>query len=237
MAESERYSIVWKEADEKLSERFHVPGYRGFLPFFISGKMLDMLEAGDSIELTEWQLLAGILYGLDEFDNHSKPWHKAEDRDTLTYLLDVMRNGFDFEDSEKMLLDVAYKLRETNGNGASRTVLLTSLGLIPFSSKIRSDLICDSWAVAAEMNDLSILKPIPSLVMEATLTELIHDAKGVVCYYGLCAMVLLDYEADEIENYLNEFIYPNVELKSLKVKIKDLLGNTTGFTVRDLQVT
>jgi hypothetical protein len=237
MLERERYSIVWKEADEALAARFHVPGYRGFLPFFISGNSLDLLEAGDSVELTEWQLLAGILYGLDEFDNHAKPWHKAEDRHTLTYLLDVMRNGFDFADPEKMLLDVAYKLRETNGNKASRTVLSTGLGLIPFSSKIRSDLICDTWAIAAEMNDPSMLELIPSLVMETTLTELIHAAKEVICYYGLCSMVLLDYAPEEIENYLNEFIYPNVELRSLKVKIKDLLENTTSFTVGDLRVT
>ena len=107
MTERERYSLVWKEADAVLSERFYVPGYRGFLPFFISGKDLDSLQAGESVELTEWQLLAGILCGLYEIDNQPKPWHKADDRNTLTYLLDVLRNGFNFEDPEKMLLDVA----------------------------------------------------------------------------------------------------------------------------------
>lgn len=237
MTTHERFSIVWKQVDQELSERFYVPGYRGFLPFLISGDSLVSLEAGDSVELTEWQLLAGIVYGLHEFDHDTQPWHNPEDRHTLTYLLDVLGNGFNFSDPEKMLLDVAFKLREANGHDVSRIALLTALELIPFSSKIRSDLICDTWAVASETDDRSILKPVPDLVMETTLNVLIHDAKEVICYYGLCAMILLHYDEKEIDGYLKDFVYPNIQLRRLKERIKSLLENPEDRTIRELLVT
>lgn len=233
MAERERFSIVWKQADEQLAQRFHVPGYRGFLPFFITGKDLDLLEDSESVELNERQLLEGILYGLREFDHDPKPWHSKEDRHTLTNLLDVLMNGFNAETPEKLILDSASIVRERNGNGASRTILLNGIDLVPFSSKIRSDLICDTWAVAADANDLDLLKPIPEWVREATLTELIPQAAEVICYYGLCAVVMLEDE-EEIEGFITEFVYPNVENRKLKVKIKNLLESPRSHSIIDL---
>lgn len=233
-----RFSLVWNQCGGNgLAERFYVPGYNGFLPFFISGSELTAMEKGEKIELHERALLEGILYGLNEFDNDPKPWHRNEDRHTLTYLLDVLRNGFNFESPEKLLLDCAYNLRERNGSRGSRIVLLNGIELVPFSSKIRSDLICDTWIVAAQDDDLELLKPIPEWAMETTLSELIDGAKEVVCYYGLCAMALVEKDSDEIAAYLNDFVYPNVEMRALKIKIKDLLENPSGYSIKDLEIT
>ena len=73
--------------------------------------------------------------------------------------------------------------------------------------------------------------------METTLSELIDGAKEVVCYYGLCAMALVEKDSDEIAAYLNDFVYPNVEMRALKIKIKDLLENPSGYSIKDLEIT
>jgi hypothetical protein len=51
MPKFERYSIVWKEcgANSRNAERFHVPGFEGYLPFFIFGKELEKFENKENI--------------------------------------------------------------------------------------------------------------------------------------------------------------------------------------------
>lgn len=51
------------------------------------------MEKKEGVELKEEHLLKGLLYGLYEFDHHSKPWHRKEDRETLLYLLDKIGNA------------------------------------------------------------------------------------------------------------------------------------------------
>ena len=238
MSEFERYSTVWNECGiNRLADRFKLPGYDGFLPFFISGPVLEAMEKGEEIELDELKLLLGIAFGLDEFDNHPKPWHRPQDRNTLLYLLETLGIGFGFESPEQLFLDSAFYLREKNGNLVSRTVLLNGLGIVPFSSKIRSDLVCDSWAVAAEVNDPKLIEPIPGWVMEATLSELMPAAKENICYYGLCATVLLEKDENEVMAFLEEFVFPNVELQSLKDRIYNLLDTPKEFSIKDLEIT
>ena len=87
--------------------------------------------------MREEHLLKGILYGLYEFDHAPKPWHQKKDKETLLYLLDVLGNGFKYESSEKMILDVAYDVRAKNGNTASHIILKVGHTLIPESSKIK----------------------------------------------------------------------------------------------------
>jgi hypothetical protein len=151
--------------------------------------------------------------------------------------LDILGQGFGFDDPEKLILDVAAGMREKNGSEVSRIVLHTGLKLFPFSSKVRSDLICDTWNVLSQYgNDEVLLNDVVDLTSETYLKDVLPDAKEVICYYGLCALVLNNAEVDEITSYLQEFVYPNVNLSSLKVKIKDLLDNPTAFSARDLKV-
>jgi hypothetical protein len=236
MSESKRYSIVWQECgpNSRIAERFHVPGYDGFLPFFIWGDELTSLEHKEKVELREEHLLKGILYGLYEFDHHPNPWLQKEDRDTLLYLLDVLGNGFRFESPEKMILDIAFDVRIENGNRASRTILEVGKELIPRSAKIKSDLICDLWEMLAD-HDKVILEEIVSLIPEIQLDDITSDAKEVICYYGLCAIILLGKD-DIVQSYLERYIYPNVTLNELKHKIKALLEEPKGFTAADLKV-
>jgi len=165
-----------------------------------------------------------------------RPWHKVEYRDTYLYLLDVLGQGFGFNDSEKLILNTAASCRDINGSAVSRQLLLTGLDLIPFSSKIRSDLICDTWAVAAETNDPELLRSIPEWVMETTLSTLLKRARENICYYGLCAMVKAGFDTDDVEAYLRDFVYPNIRNQLLKVKIGDLLVDPESHSIEDLKL-
>lgn len=91
MAEFERYGIVWQQcaANSSIAQRFFVPSYEGFLPFFLWGAELEALERKEKVEFREEHLLKGILYGLYEFDQKSNPWIKQNCRETLLYLLNV----------------------------------------------------------------------------------------------------------------------------------------------------
>jgi hypothetical protein len=232
MNQFEDYSLVWQKcsSDGKLAERYFVPGFDGSLPFLISGNDILAFEKG-KVEINEEKLLKGIFVGLFELENDPKPWHRKKDKETYLYLLDVLGNGFGFKDPEQLILDVAANMRVKNGNNLSRIVLKTGLTLVPFSSRIRSDLVCDTWSVISENeeNNYYLLNEIIELASETYLETLLPDAKEVVCYYRLCAMVLSEESVEDIEMYLKEFIYPNVKLQILKVKIKELLENSNNI--------
>ncbi|CAN5819987.1 hypothetical protein BH20ACI4_BH20ACI4_17790 [soil metagenome] len=243
MSNFEDYTLVWQQcpSDGKLAERFFVPSFNGTLPFFLSGEDLISFETDGKAKIDEEKLLKGILFGLYELDNDPKPWHQPKNKETYLYLLDVLGNGFGFTDPEKMILDVAANIRIKNGNNVSRIVLNSGLDLIPFSSKIRSDLICDNWAVMSEYgieNQLleQLLEQIIELSSETYLESILPDAKEIICYYGFCAMVLNNESVNDIENYLQEFVYPNVKMQSLKIKIRDLLLKPDSFTAKDLRI-
>lgn len=238
MPQTERYSIVWQECgtNSRHAERFYVPGYEGYLPFFVWGQELERLENKQSVELREEHLLKGILYGLYEFDHNPKPWHQKKDLETLLYLLDVLGNGFKYENPEKMILDVAYNVREKNGNGASRIILEVGNNLMPQSSKIKSDLVCDLWAVISEQEESKeLLNEIITLIDQMDLSDIHPDAKEIVCYYGLCALVFLN-DNSGISEYLPKFVYPNIKMRQLKDKIKALLEKPQDFKAMDLKI-
>ena len=238
MPEKERYRIVWQECgtNSRIAERFYVAGYKGYLPFFIWGRDLEALDNNQKVELREQHLLKGILYGLYEFGQHPNPWLQKKDRKTLLYLLDVLGKGFKYDDHEKMILDIASSVREKNGNTASRIILEAGNGLIPQSSKIKSDLICDLWAVISEHEvGTDLFKKIITLIHEIDLSDIYPDAREIVCYYGLCALFFMN-DDDGISEYLPEFVYPNIEMHQLKNNIKSLLENPGNYRPEDLRI-
>ena len=238
MAETQKYGNVWIAcaANRRMAERFHMPGYDGYLPFFLWGDELAAFERHEKVEFREEQLLKGILFGLYEFDLNPKLWDRKEDRGALIYLLEILGNSFDFETPEQMILDVAFGMREKNWNGASRIVLEVGTELIPESSEIRSDLINDLWAIAAEFGEEdSLFEEILNLLARIELDKLNLDAREIVCYYGLCSLVFLGRGSD-IPAFLSEYIYPNVSMSKLKLNITALLENPHGYTPSELRV-
>lgn len=238
MEETQKYANVWIEcgANSHIAERFYLPGYVGYLPFFLWGEELAAFERKEKVEFREEQLLKGILFGLYEFDHNPKLWHRKEDRATLIYLLEMLGTGFDFETPEKMILDVAFGMREKNWNGASRIVLEVGNVLIPESSEIKSSLICDLWAVAAEFGgEDSLFEEIVSLFAQISLDEINPDEKEIACYYGLCSLIFLERKND-IPDFLSKYIYPNVSMSKLKLNITALLENPEGYSPAELRV-
>lgn len=234
-----QYSVVWQKCSKnsKISSRFYVPEYEGYLPFFIWGDELSAFKEKKEIQLREEQLLKGILFGLYEFDNDPKPWHQEENRKTLLYLLDVLGNGFKYETPEKMVLDVAYSLREQVGNEVSCTVLDVGRNLVPDSSPIKSDLILDLWILStvSENKGKEYFERIVQLIQQIQLDKILPEAKEIICYYGFCAAVLLKKE-DLISAYLEKYVYPNVTGDDLKIKIKELLDDPEQYSAKDLMI-
>lgn len=249
MSNVERYIILWQKCkrNSHLSKRFYVPSYEGYLPFFVSGKELEKLENKQNIELKEMQLLKGIMYGLYEFEHSPKnSWFQKKNRETLLSLLDFLGNGFDFDNPENMFLNVAHHVRKKNGNSASRIILETGKNLIQESSKIKSDLISDLWTKFSKQKESRVLlHEIITLIDQIDLSEVCPGAKELICYYGLCALVfvkdnseisknLQNNENSEISEYLQEYIYPNIENPSLKNNIIALIENPQEFTPKDM---
>ncbi len=236
----EQFSIVWQECgpNSRAAERFFVPSYEGYLPFFVWGEDVNALQEKKAVELREEHLLKGLLYGLYEFKRSPKPWHREEDQSTFYHLIKVLTKGFNFPSIEQMSLDVASNVREVNGNAASRIMLEGGNILVPESSKIKSDLICDLWAVLSENGrDVELLEEVVNLLSKIDLIEIHSSAREVVCYYGFCALALLD-RAEELYYFLEDYIYPNVNMPVLKSNIKSLMeGSDSETHPRSLKVT
>ena len=223
-----RYSLVWQECGENsdLAKRFFVSGYVGYLPFFVYGSDLERLENKEKIELREEQLLKGILFGLYGYENKKNFWYRKDSKNTYLYLLEKLGRGYGIYHPEKLILSVAADVRKKNGSNASLVILLTGNDLLPLSSQIMSDLITDTWTVLASEKSEGIreegLRRIIDLVYRINMDELIPQAREIVAYFGLTALIILGWE-DKVDDYLPSYIYPYVNNRQLKVRIKDML--------------
>lgn len=246
LAESNRpvkspHTVVWKEceAGSSLAERFHVPTFAGYLPFFVEGEDVAQAEQGHDLELNEEQLLKGILYGFAEFNAGGKPWCQETSRNTYLWLLDCLGNGFNFESPEQMILEASGRVRERSGCGASSVVLSNGVALIPTSSKIRADLVLDLWQASSEENDdvarKDSLSRIPQLIGELEMADVNASAKEAIAYYGLASLVLLG-RSDATEDYLPKYIYPYVSTKALKDKVKTMVEKPETVTQAELTI-
>lgn len=228
------YALIWKECGEnsELARRFYVPGFGGYLPFFLEGNDLKAFENKDHIELGEEHLLKGILYGMWEFEYGTKPWHTEEGRKTLLYLLDVLGNGFKFPSLEEMILNVASNLRLAHGNTASCQVLEGGLKLIPASSKIKSDMICDLWNMTVAEQELEedevvlddvqegMLDQILRLIEEVNMQDIKPAPREIISFLGAYALALLR-RPDKFPEYFVDYILPNVRNKVLIEKMNE----------------
>jgi hypothetical protein len=232
MSNENKYSLVWLPCGEEnqLAEKFYVPNYRQSLPFLVEKQL-----PKHKFSISEKNLLWGILVGLYDIQSTNNDGINT-DKPTLLYLLDVLGNGFSFKSPEKMILDVAYNFGQEKEFFLNRKVLKVGTMLIKDSSKIKSDLILVDWEILAKDSNNEILDETLSLFYDIDLKNLIEGAKEFICYYGFCAMVLLNKKEQEIEEFLETYVYPNVKLTKLKINIKNLLENQHTTTTKDLLI-
>ena len=122
----DRYSIVWKEYKD------------GWLPYFIWGDKLAAFEAEGEMDVDEEHLLKGILY-----EWNGEPMFPMVERETLLDILDEIREIFNYQSLEKMIVDVAAHTRDRNGSIPSQIMLEAGSSILPDSSMIKDDLSLD----------------------------------------------------------------------------------------------
>jgi hypothetical protein len=206
------YQLHWLACTEHpgLAERFFVPGFEGRLPFLLEGAAPSAAEAAEV--LSEDQLLPGLLTGLAESDHAGRLVLRMEDQATLLELLEIMRQGFSFDDVEEMVIELSGGLRARHGVSPSCAALSTGVLLAPASSKLKADLLLDLWNVARAAGEdpqaVAFLSQIPSL-FEALDAAQVPDATLEACaYMTLAARHLLGGFAEE--GSLEEFLVAEV---------------------------
>ena len=224
--EKEPYSIVFQQCEvgSTIAERFFVPGFKGYLPFLISGDDLNRIETRQEVELSEQQLLFGILmamYEVEQSPDHF--WVSKANNPTWLYLIDVLGKGFRHESLEAVFLNSASYLCNRNGFEPMKRVLEVGLTLIPDSSKIKSDLLVGLWN-EYENYPLGGLdhKKITELMENLNPTGIKPEALEAVAYIGFASLLMRGLD-DRIEPYLVRWVYPHVKHSVFKNKIKYLL--------------
>jgi hypothetical protein len=140
---TKEYSIIWMPFSSNSDLGKHLGTKEDFsLSYFIDGDDKKRFEEGTLDHLSEIHLLRGLLVGY--FDN--PPTLDIDYSRTLfKYVIEDLRKHFEFQTTEQLVLDVAYFIRQENGDFASQIALRTGLELIPSSSKIRFDLCGDLY--------------------------------------------------------------------------------------------
>jgi len=137
------FSIIWKQFSKNSDLGRHLKTEDDFgLPYFVDGKNKQEFENSKLKRLSEFNLLRGILVGY--FDNPpiidtNIFKQKAE------IILEDLKDHFNFESTEKLILDIATFLRNENGDQVSFIALLAGTEILPNSSVIKFDCCTDLY--------------------------------------------------------------------------------------------
>jgi len=218
------YQLVWQSCAEapELAERFFAPRFTGHLPFLLAGSGVPPDPASFTVE----QLLDGLVIGLAERDEFGRQCLRREDQDVLLHLLEVLRQGFSFEDYEQLVIETSGRLRARFDVRPSSAALSTGVVLVPKSSQIKADLILDLWACANLTTDAdtraALLSQIPGLFEGLVAPAIPPATLETCCYRTLAAKHLAgDFREDgSLEDFLIDEVIERVAHPELKAKIK-----------------
>lgn len=216
------YSIVWQQVypGSNIAKRFGVNN-ECYLPFYVSGFDFFKLQNKESIELNELMLLKGILFAYND-----SPIIGAPDQELFDDLLDDLYQGFHVSSLEKTIFDMAAILRQEYSYYPAYKVLHNGSLIIPYSSKIKCDLILSVWALLndepARSDIEQLLEQVNSAFLGINLHHILQESIEMVVYTNFVALYFLK-KSDELNKFLEEFIYIHVHNRMLKNKIKYLL--------------
>lgn len=221
------YELVWLscKARPAVAERFFVPTFRGELPFLVAADRADDAET-DPLGLNEEQLLHGLLCTFAERDNDGYLVARPEGTDTFLELFEIMRQGFGFEDYERLVLETSGILRTRFGVQPSQACLSAGRLLAPDSAQIRADLMLDLWVASREAADNALAiqyrRLLPELFTGLKASAIPAKTYALCVYLNLAARYLRDdfAEAGSLESFLVEDVIEHIRDEELKAKLK-----------------
>ena len=221
------YQLLWLscEAEPDLAARFFVPDFLGHLPFLIDGPAPPAGQA--AAVLTEENLLKGLIAGLAEHDHAGRLVLRTTDQETLLQLLEIMRQGFSFDDLEQLIIEASGNLRSRHGVRPSCAALSTGVLLVPTSGKLMADLILDQWAIARLAGDepSAFLSRILELFSELDPGSVPPPTMEACTYFTLAASHALGDFAEEgsLEEFLVARVLEVVHHPQLKQKVQAII--------------
>ncbi|MDF1798921.1 MAG: hypothetical protein P1V81_07075 [Planctomycetota bacterium] len=221
------YQLLWLscEAEPALADRFFLPEFRGQLPFLIEGPAPAAGTAAGS--LREEDLLKGILTGLAEHDHAGRLTLRATDQATLLEALEILRQGYSFEDLEQLVIEVSGDLRSRYGVRPSCAALSTGVLLAPTSGKLKADLILDQWAIAQLASDdpSAFLLRILELFADLDPGHVPAPTMEICTYFALAARHALGDFSEEgsLEEFLVARVVEVVLHPQLKTKVQAII--------------
>lgn len=146
-ADGSEYTIIWYFMPDGWADGVSSETAPGTMPYFIGGEAYKWFQQKERIELTPYRLLCGVLISWDEIGRYYgaeqlEPLHRF-----LEDLLEDLKLGFGIESLEWMFLDAAAQVRKEHGSIPALRMLTAGNNVMPDSSKIRSDLIVDTWRI------------------------------------------------------------------------------------------
>ena len=106
-ASKKTVSVYWLvcNSENRLAEHFGRPGYEGSLPFLVDSAQADLLSGGQPVNLTEAELLMGLLCGLPDMEYLSYLPVVFGQKQILEAWLERLEVGFGWLNREEMITD------------------------------------------------------------------------------------------------------------------------------------
>lgn len=164
------------------------------MPYFVGGEAYERMENHEGVTLTPYMMLCGILTEWFDPCKYAMSAGRKELRKFLLLILDQLREQFGIDTMEEMILNAAGRVRAEHGSLPAIRLLTAGCDILPDSSKIRSDLIIDTWFIiehAPGVDRPNAMEGIARLFDEIDLAVVMEDLVAVLCYIYMVSLAFL----------------------------------------------
>ena len=232
----ESYTLMWQEfkEDNSFLKELNIEGYNGYLPFFVFPEQAQEIKSGN-VTMDPKSLLFGIYFGLYELENdQNHKYFKQDQKEDVIQIIESIVEIFGAPSLADMAIEISRHIRSIISVEASYMVLTVAYDLTPEDNRIQNDLLFDTWESIPIMdNKHPLLETVLHLATTIKLDEIEQRAKELIVYYGLASIVLLD-RYDHIDQYVSDFVEPNITDEDLKKHVKTLTDAPESFSPEDL---
>ena len=203
------FTLIWEMLgkDSGLAERFGVPGYEGYLPFFVQK---DEIDPNGRVVFDENMLIFGICYGLHDHYYSTEPYPNLTKEDIRTYqgLFVQLARGFRMPNPEETFLSIGNHFQKHFGTEPAMRVLETGIkfldGAMPCNA-MRSNLCLAYWRYCDSLETTQDRAKMANY-LEAALQKFewernLPDANQFVAYIALALYALNGQKTKAQEAY------------------------------------